>query len=283
MSSAVSVYLDDTNFSFLWGDASKEMYMICGYSIPEENEEAFQAAVSKVKNKHGITSEHPIKWNLKNLRDFYDARHESEKLARLLKEADELRLDAFDVITQSQFGIILYSSAVARIQPGHKPRESYQRCFANVLQRIARNIQVDARPHHVYVDFMKEDSDNISACFACCFHRGVDLEGNKFYAGSLFSRGVSQCMYFGKTCHNPFLQVADLVTGCTSDFLEFCFSGKGLDRVVKFFPKILHQFCWDGEADSPLKRGIVIGPGRLYPRVQKGYAQVIAAADNPFL
>lgn len=271
-----NIYLDDTSFQFQW-NGTLEMYMMCGYTIPAEKEKDFNRAISRVKKKYGISDELPIKWNLKRLRDFYADRGESAKLERLLREADELRLEIFDILAKEDYSIVLYASAVARLLPKKKPKDSYQRCFANLLQRVAQNLTTSERLHHLYVDFMKEDSDNIAACFASCYHRGIDLEGNSFFSGPLLGRGMSQCLYFGKTRFNPFIQVADLITGCASDFFEFCFCDKGFDRVTKLFPKIMRRFCWDDAADSPLKRGIVVAPGTMYPRIQKGYSKVIAA------
>ncbi len=277
-----NIYLDDTSFSFLWNLSSTEMYMICGYVIPVQKEKELERDIVAVKAKYKITSQHPVKWNLKGLKEFYKNRDESGKLNYLIKNADELRMELLSVLTKKEYGVVLYSSSIIRLLNKYKPTTSYQRCFVNLLQRVAQNLEGVENPHGLFIDFIKEDSDTIADCYAKGVNEGVDLEGNRHYCGPFIKKGMSQNLYYGKTNHNQFLQLADMVTGCVRDFLEYCFADQGFERVIKFFPKLVRYFCWDEQAGSPMRRGIVIAPNTLYAYVQKGYSKVMDELAREF-
>lgn len=155
--------------------------------------------------------------------------------------SDEIRLDLLKILSENDLDISAFVSAIVRLKRKDRPGISYQRCLTNLLQRLAMNTVPTDHYHSVFLDFFKEDSSEIAACYSYGFHFGKDREGNIYNAGPLADKGFSQCLYFGKTIFNQFLQLADIVTGCAKDFIECCLRKREFDRVRKFFPLVMNK------------------------------------------
>jgi hypothetical protein len=187
------------------------------------------------------------------------------------------------ILSKDGLGIAVFVSAIVRLKRKDKPGISYQRCLTNLFQRLAMNAGNTDNCHSVFLDFFKEDSSEIVSCYSDGFHFGKDPEGNPYTAGSLADKGFSQCLYFGKTIFNQFLQLADLTTGCLKDFLESCLRTREFSRVCKFFPLIAPKLWKEPVTNSPFKRGLVICPPEYYKPLEEGYARVLREIEEaPF-
>jgi len=282
--SSKSFYLDDNQFSFTENLRSREVYIIGGFSVGFDKEEReLEQQITAVKQKFGLEKGHPVKWNLRDLKKHYDEKGEDELFRNLMDRSDEIRSDLLGILSKEDLGISAFVSAIVRLKRRDKPGISYQRCLTNLLQRLAMNVDSTDQYHSVFLDFFKEDSSEIAACYSNGFHFGRDPEGNSYMAGSLAEKGFSQCLYFGKTIYNPFLQLADLVTGCSKDFIECCLRKKEFGRVCKFFPIVMNRLWKDPGTKKPFKYGLVIAPQKYYEPLEEGYAQVLRdIEDVPF-
>lgn len=267
---------DDGRFSFWEKIFKREFYFIGGYSIDFDKEKDIEAEVISIKDKYNLKPRHPIKWNLKDDKviKYYIDNDEKKIYDSLFKNSDEIRGELLDLLSREEFNITLFLSAIVCLKREDKPMKSYQRCFTNLLQRLALNAEFTDNCHCVFLDFFKEDATAMAECYSSGYHFGKDTEGNEYTAGSLLEKGFCQPLYFGKTIYNQFLQLADLVTGCAEDFLEYCIKNKDFQRVVKFFPKIMDKFCKDPGSDIPFKRGIVISPDDYYGKIEEGFDKV---------
>lgn len=269
-------YLDDGQFSFREKIFKRELYFIGGFSIDFDKEKDFEAETISIKENYNLKPRHPIKWNLKDEKiiKYYNENDETQIYDSLFSNSDEIRGELLNLLDREEFNITLFLSAIVRLKSKDKPKKSYQRCFTNLLQRIAMNVGLTDNCHCVLLDFFKEDATAMAKCYSSGFHLGKDTEGNDYTAGSLSEKGFSQSLYFGKTIYNQFLQLADLITGCAHDFLEYCIKNKEFQTVVKFFPKIMDKFCQDPGSDSPLRRGVIISPDSYYRKIEEGFEEV---------
>jgi len=268
-------YLDDNQFSFTEKLIRREVYLISGFSVGFEQEHELEQKITEVKKEFGLERRHPVKRNLQDLRKYYSERHEEALFDNLLKVSDDIRSSMLKTLSSGNLKTAVLVSAIVRLIPKGKPGLSYQRCLTNLLQRIANNTDAAELSHSVFLDFFKEDSTAIAACYSDGFHFGKDSENNIYRAGSLESKGFSQCLYFGKTIFNQFLQLADLVTGCSKDFIECCLKKKDFGRVTKFFPLIMPLLLKEGGTNKPLRVGLVIAPSVYYKPLEEGYNQVL--------
>jgi len=264
-------YFDDGQFSFREGIKKRQLYFIGGYSIDFDKEKELEAEIISIKNKYNLNPRHPIKWNLKDEKIVNYYKDEEQIYHSLFNNSDEIREELLDIF--SKYEITLFISGIVRLKGTGKPRKSYQRCFTNLLQRIAMNVGITDNCHCVFLDFFKEDATAMAECYSSGYHFGKDTEGNTYIAGSLSEKDLSQSLYFGKTIYNQFLQLADLVTGCTQDFMEYCIKNKEFKRVMKFFPKIMDKFHKSPEG-NPFRKGIIISPDDYYGKLEKGFDQI---------
>ncbi len=276
-------YLDDNQFTFTEKLRSREIYIIGGFSVDFQKERELEQEITAVKQRYGFEKRHPVKWNIKDLKKYYAEKNEEQFFDNLMKASDKIRFELLDILSMERFNIAVFVSAIVRLKRKDKPAISYQRCLTNLLQRLAMNVGITDDCHAVFLDFFKEDSSEIAACYSDGFHFGKDPEGNPYTAGSLAAKGFSQCLYFGKTIFNQFLQLADLVTGCSKDFVECCLRKKDFGRVCKFFPLVMPRLWKEPGTDRPFRRGLVIAPPEYYKPLEEGYAQVLSEIEEvPF-
>ncbi len=265
-------YLDDGHFSYrekFWKDL--DVYIISGYSIGLEKEKELEHKIKVVKEKHNLSIRHPIKWNLKDtgIEKYYKERNENKLYEDMLKKSDDIRDELLKIIADQQLGIFLYASLIVRMKKKEKPLKSFQRCFTNLLQRISMHVEKTDDHHEIFLDcFKEEETSALAMSFSCGFYEGKDTEGNIYTAGALKDRGFYQTIFFSKTLYNQHLQLADLVTGCFTDFAEYCFKEKDPRKVFRFFPTIMNRFYT--AKGTPFRIGIVASPDSLYAKLEKG-------------
>lgn len=268
-------YFDDSQFSFMDKLRPREVYLIGGFSVGFEQEHELEQKITEVKQEFGLERRHPVKWNLQDLRKYYSERHEEALFDKLMKVPDDIRSSLLSTLSSDNLKTAVFASAIVRLKTKSKPSLFYQRCLTNLLQRLAKNTCSAELSHSVFLDFFKEDSTAIAACYSEGFHFGKDPEGNNYHTGPLSGKCFSQCLYFGKTIFNQFLQLADLVTGCSKDFIECCLKKKDFGRVSKFFPLIMPLLLKETGTNMPLKVGLVIAPAVYYKPLEEGYNQVL--------
>lgn len=240
-----------------------------------EQEHELEKKITEVKQEFGLERRHPVKWNLQDLRKYYSEKNEEALFDKLMKASDDIRSSLLNTLSSGNLKTAVFVSAIVRLKSKDKPSLSYQRCLTNLLQRLAKNTDRAALSHSVFIDFFKEDSTAIAACYSEGFHFGKDREGNNYHTGPLLDKGFSQCLYFGKTIFNQFLQLSDLVTGCSKDFIECCLKKKDFSRVTKFFHLIMPLLWKCPDTDRPFKRSIVIAPVEYYKALEEGYDRVL--------
>jgi len=279
-------YFDDNQFS-LGGLFKRPVYLIAGFLIGADKERELEEEIVLVKKKYELDRRHPVKWNLRDtsLKKYYKNIDEDKKYAILVRNSDNIRGDILDLLSKEELGITLFMSGIIQRKRIDKMREKkknkkkygsgifYQRCFTNLLQRICMEVDIAGGQHSVFLDFFKEDATGIANCYSSGFHFGEDPEGNEYSAGTLEERGFSQSLYFGKTIYNQFLQFADLITGCSKCFLEYCLLGKDSGAFRLLFPKIMDFFRADRNG-NPFGRGIVISPREYLPDLKEGFERI---------
>ena len=264
-------YFDDGQFSFWEGLKKRQVYFIGGYSIDFDKEKELEKDIISVKRKYNLNPRHPVKWNLKDGKIVSYYKNENTLYQSLFKNSDKIREELLDIF--SKYEITLYMSVIIRMKQKDKPKMSYQRCFTNLLQRIGMSVGFTDNYHSVFLDFFKEDATAIAESYSSGYHFGRDTEGNPYDCGSLSRKNFSEAIYFGKTIYNQFLQLADLVTGCTQYFLEYCLKDKEFKMMMKFFPKIMDKFHKNADG-NPFRVGIVISPKTYYEKFERVFKQL---------
>jgi len=256
---------------------NRNLYFICGYSIDNKNLREFNENISSIKKRFGLEPDEPIKWNLKDdkIEQFYKKRGKDLKRKSLLSKADDIRTELLNLFCDERYNTALYLSAIVEIGKGKK-KQFNQRCFTNVLQRILMHCDDTEFFHFVFLDFYKEDATDMADSYSMGYHYGKDTENNQYSGGSLSEKGFCEAVYFGKTIYNQLLQMADLVAGCSRDYLEFCLTDgvKVFNDVLRFFAIIMDKFYPLKNTGLPFRAGIVISPDNYYEKLEKGFKEI---------
>ena len=274
-------YFDDghLNFEETYRDRTKKrnLYFISGYSIYYKDLRKFNEKISLIKKRFGLEPEDPIKWNLRDdrIKQFYNKRGKISKYKHLLSKADDIRTELLNLFCDVRYNTALYLSAIVEKKKGEK-KVFDQRCFTNLLQRISMHCDPTEFFHFVFLDFYKEDTTDMAESYSLGYHHGRDTENNKYRAGSLSKKGFCEAVYFGKTIYNQLLQMADLVAGCSRDYLEFCLTDgvKVFKDVLRFFPIIMDKFYTFKNTGLPFRAGIVISPDNYYEKLENSFKEI---------
>jgi len=105
------------------------------------------------------------------------------------------------------------------------------------------------------------------------WHDGKSLEGHPFSCGTLRHRKAFPDIVVSSTIHNPYLQLADIVTGATMDFVKWTLTGNYRQRIDMFFPPVVDAFhTVTGYALS--RTTFVSAPPRLQTRIAQAYTEL---------
>lgn len=255
----------------------RNLYFISGYSIDYKNLRKFNEKICLIKKRFGLEPEDPIKWNLRDHRieKFYNKRGKISKYGHLLRKADDIRTELLNLFCNVRYNTALYLSAIVEKKKGEK-KVFHQRCFTNLLQRISMHCDPTEFFHFVFLDFYKEDAIDMAESYSLGYHHGRDTENNEYTAGSLSKKGFCEAVYFGKTIYNQLLQMADLIAGCSRDYLKFCLrDGAEVSGIVPdFFTIIMDKFYPLKGTGSPFRAGIVISPDNYYEKLENGFKEI---------
>ena len=249
-------FFDDTEVSVDSEDSNPDIYIFGGYLIPSNQIYALLTEIQKIKASFGLPVWMPIKWNIKDsgissfIKDYYhllDERH----LDIALTYSDEIRSELLKVL--SQFNIKVFISG--RYDRHHKEATSkdYSHwAFENLLQRVgifAQNNKYDLeieKPVQLIIDWPKPDDKTLFNHYFCGYHFGNGREYKSSYlSGPLKIYGFVESISVSSTIHNSYLQIADLVVGCSKDFLSWCYTGKQFQRISGKFDALIDLFYRD--------------------------------------
>lgn len=237
-------FADNSELNGIKEAAIPDILLFGGIAVPAGLDHELRSHIEAIKGKY-VHPRLPVKWNMRDLRAFYDKQGLGKEYAQLLQSSREWRLEIFQVLAQFDVAILIscieaYSSDRKKIAQTKEQLTAYS--FSNALMRFGLHVQA-RRPDHaqVLLDWPdRSESKPFDLEYSTAFSYGTTRAGNVQYrCGPLSALRFLDCPTYANMHHSTLLQTADLVVGATREVIECCLgkkeSGQGVDcaRVVR--------------------------------------------------
>lgn len=231
--------------------------VVGGYYMPKKYLLDLDQFMISSKRMFGLRAEDTIKWNLK------DKDCENLRVKRLLDRSNDLRNQIFSIIDKIPIRIIM--SLAWKGKPENR-EESWKWAFINIMQRISiildrkrklektediypyLDVVFDWFPGGKQIEFYFEVYHN-------AYSKGYTFPKNSLPPLKNFS--ACPCLLVTAAKYSQALQLADFFVGATSEFFDWCYSGKKEQNVRHFFSSFFSSIH-RGDNDRVLGCGLIL-------------------------
>lgn len=270
-------YADETEHprgvNFFGLSFQDKIFVFGGFSIPYGNILALKAAIEAVKNKYGIPTRLPLKWNFRDnsIKELYTSTLGKEQYSQIISKSDDVRDDILRIILDEKLDIwVLVCCSLKDLVP-KKGKNFFTDCFVNFLQRVGYDLQLKRTDDaQIVIDTQpSERQDDIFSAFNNAYYDGVDQYGNRSHAGPLKGFNIYPSLLSASDLHSDEMQLADMIVGAIRDFLAWVKYGKDESKAKRYFP-IIYKRLRSDEKNRFLDVGFVISNrGRDFPVLEQ--------------
>jgi hypothetical protein len=236
--------------------------------IDSINENILFQKVETIKRKYCKAPRAPVKYNFRDLRNYYNVRNSIHLYNALMATSQDWRKDIFSALVDVECKVIVscmqtHESTKRNIV---QRREELTRwLFTNFLMRCGLEMhekrQSDAALQcQVVLDWPETGSPRpFNLEYTHAYHRGRSADGGYYTSGSLRSRGFKDSILFGTMEDTSMLQVADLVVGASRDFVQECLGLRANTLGLQLMQICKHRIR--GYPSHIFNRGIIVSNG----------------------
>ena len=268
-------YADNSYIHGIWGAEIEDILMFGGIALDNGAKQAISAIMENVKKPYKQEADFPIKWNIRDLKEYY----EKEGLAKLhqilLAESKEWRSQVFGAAAEIEFTII-----IAVIKAYGQKRETIietkerltRYVFSNALMRVGHHAkEINADAVEVFLDWPEGNQPRsiFDEEYQSALIYGVTCEKQNYHCGVLKELGFSDSVLFTSMKANSVLQFCDLIVGATKELVNLAL-GKEKDTFGFECMRELNM-KFRGAPGSVVGRGLIIAPttGELIEKVRQ--------------
>ncbi|MCL6564788.1 MAG: hypothetical protein K6U09_00030 [Acidobacteriia bacterium] len=240
---------DDNSFaSGREGPGRKDVFVFGGFYFKGPRLKEFENRIYEIRKKYTRHPHLPIKWNFcdRAVERLYKTYRHGHLYREVLKRTDDFRLEMLGCLNEFDAETIICAWAAPHLKHGQRASQFHGWALTNMLQRLGLEMPGHSteKDFHILVvldwpgqEFKKTYFD----LYHRAYHFGRDEYNNRYTCGELRKKGFFSQIVCGSTVHDPFLGLADIVVGASTDFLRWCFTGQNLQRVQKFFPPVMER------------------------------------------
>lgn len=268
-------YADNSYIHGIWGAEIEDILMFGGIALDNGAKQAISAIMENVKKPYKQEADFPIKWNIRDLKEYY----EKEGLAKLhqilLAESKEWRSQVFGAAAEIEFTIIIavikaYSQKRETIIETKERLTRY--VFSNALMRVGHHAkEINADAVEVFLDWPEGNQPRniFDEEYQSALIYGVTCEKQNYHCGVLKELGFSDSVLFTSMKANSVLQFCDLIVGATKELVNLAL-GKEKDTFGFECMRELNM-KFRGAPGSVVGRGLIIAPttGELIEKVRQ--------------
>lgn len=210
-----------------------------------------------IKHDYGLRDEDTIKWNLK------DEDCQNPRIHKLLNHTNEIRTDIFSIIDKVPIRLIM--SLAWKGKPKYR-ENAWKWAFMNIMQRICiilerKKMTEKKNDIYPYLDVVFDlfpggkPSEFYFEVYQNAYSRGYNFPKNILRPLKNFK--ACPCLLVTSSRYSQALQLADFFIGATSEFFEWCFTGKREQNVKNFFAKFFSAFHRD-DNNKVLGCGLIV-------------------------
>jgi hypothetical protein len=219
-------YADNSYIHGIWGAEIEDILMFGGIALEQDAEQAISAIMENVKKPYKQEADFPVKWNIKDLKEYYEKKGLAELYQALLAESKEWRSQVFGEAADIEFTIIIalikaYSQQRETIIETKKRLTRY--VFSDALMRVGHHVkEVNASAVELVLDWPEANQPRhiFDEEYQSALIYGVTCEKQEYHCGVLKELGFSDSIYFTSMKACSVLQFCDLVVGATREFID---------------------------------------------------------------
>lgn len=269
--SGIHLACDLSELTAVWGAEVPDVFVTCAIAIPDANLSRLLEEVRQTKSQITGTPDHPVKWNMRDIRRALKIHGLTCEESRILGFSDELRGGLLRLLPRSNARLFL-SCVLAYSNDKRVLRRTREDLlifsFANLLMRAGlykKDLGVEIGVQ-VLLDWPeKRDPMPFVTEYVAAWRDGSDTAGQTYFCGPLRDLKFAPGLHFAVTDTEPILQLTDLVVGAFRSFLEFAMSKRpqtdfGVEAFARILPCIhrnqLGAIVGYGIAVSPRESGL---------------------------
>jgi len=231
--------------------------VVGGFYIPKKFLLSLDNFMIKTKRDFGLKDEDTTKWNLR------DKDCKNPRVQRLLNRTNNLRTRIFSIINEMPIRIIM--SLAWKGKPGNR-ENAWKWAFMNIMQRISIILDRKKRSEktedmYPYLDVVFDlfpggkPAEFYFEVYQDAFSKGYIFEKNTLPPLKNFN--ACPCLLVTSTKYSQALQLVDYLVGATSEFIEWCYTGKKEQNVRLFFSNFFSAFHKD-DNNKVLGCGLIV-------------------------
>jgi hypothetical protein len=267
-------YADNFYLHGIWGAEIEDIIVFGGIALDKNKECSIASIMESAKKTYEPGGDFPVKWNIKDLKSFYERKGLADLYKVLLEESKYWRRKIFEEASDIKFTIIIamIKAHSTRRRVIKKIREKLTRyVFSDALMRVGHHAkEINASGVEIILDWPEENQPRqiFDEEYQSAFSYGITCEKQEYHCGALKALGFADFIYFSGMKTSSLLQFCDLVVGATRDFVDIALEREkdtfGFECLRELRMKIR------GAPDNVMGRGLIVAPtkGKLIQKVR---------------
>lgn len=281
-------YADNSELNGIWGAELPDILLFGGIAVRKEAIPSLMRTISQVKKRYSADPHYPIKYNFRDLRQWFDSRGLRALYRALLKDSQDWRARLVEESLACDYKIVIacaniFGKTANRIRRSKATVTRF--CFADALMRVALLIrESSATTCDVILDWPEGNrhatyTDEYRSAYVngCCH----DYPLNKYYSGPLKDLGFTDSPLFTRMEDCNLLQFSDIVIGAAREFIDFCMDKKPIENFgVQLTKRLVPKYR--GYPHRIVGRGISVSPpkGTLQKKIFKKMLELRQGVNN---
>jgi len=253
-------YADNSELTGIWGAEIPDILLFGGVVVDSSQVGKLSEALNKVKVRYRPECDFPLKWNMKDLKEWFSKTLTDDLYQRIEKESRDWRKEIFEGLVSLDFKIViscLLAFGTARNTLKSKRQDVSQFTFSNGLMRFALLVkEAGADSADVILDW--PDKGN-RAPFDDEY-RSAYLSGSGYLSGNLRKIGFSDSLLYSNMRECAILQLSDMVVGACREFVEFALDKRDRGQGVEMLSVLKGKFR--GAPDRIIGYGLSVSPSK---------------------
>jgi hypothetical protein len=257
-------FADNSYIHGIWGAEIEDILVFGGIAVDRDAEQAISAIVENVKKPYKQEADFPVKWNMKDLKKFYEKQELTDLYKVLLDDSKEWRSQIFKEAASIEFTIIiaLIKAHSTRRRVIKRNRERLTRyVFSDALMRVGLHVK-DMEGCYVEVILDWPENNQLRHIFdeeyQSALLNGVTCEGQEYLCKALKGLGFSDSVLFTSMKASPVLQFCDLIVGATKELVNLALEKEKDPFGFECMRELNMKFR--GAPGNVVGRGLIIAP-----------------------
>jgi len=273
----VYFFADDIQANSNKSPVGCDIFYYGGFLVKENEVKILENKIKEVKNRFNIPSYLPLKWNLKDSRlvKFYKKHGKQDILQKIIPSSYEIRKYLLRNISESNIKIIISGFRSLKLFNKSNRVQCLTWAFTNILQRVPFEQSGDSPFVKFILDWEGNNRDVFLSTYHRPYHEKIGCNGETFYPPCIekICNGLP-FISFSSTLYNPFLQLADIIVGACSAFLEYAYKDKDPKLAKEIFPLVAPKIRGFSDGDI-FSWGFLVRPERDKHLIERKFYEII--------